>query len=241
MFAMEHNFSYNYHATERFSFSNFTAQQRSVLRNYENALVCLGRLKNQKEFLIECLREQVVPKSLCFEVSVSESPFHPVHREVLNDRIINSRRQVDYGYWRLRRTFSTLSRFFTGRLRMTVTRCARNLAHRKNSTHRRRLINKLYRLCASSTWNKFSNTNNIVNISSTDLEYNETILLGLGLTFNTQPDKGELIPTTATIDHFITRNWSRRHQDWLGALYLLCSYRFATKPHFFQKDSTRLW
>ena len=95
LFVMEQHFSYNYLATERFSFNNFTAQQRSVLRNYENALCCLGRLKNQKEFLIECRREQVVPKSLCFEVNVSEYPFHPVHREVLNDRILNSRRQVD--------------------------------------------------------------------------------------------------------------------------------------------------
>ena len=101
-FVMEPYSSYSFQATGRFHFRDFTLQQRSALKSYERLLVRLGRLKNQKEFLIECRKEQVVPHSLNVRLMVVESPFPSAHKENLSDRILPSKRQVDHAFWCVR-------------------------------------------------------------------------------------------------------------------------------------------
>ena len=218
-FAMETNFRFTNQTTGRIHFSNLSWRQRTALKNYECSLVHLGRLKNQREFLMECKKEQVVPKTLEVSLRNSESPFPATHREILADRILYSKRQVNHAFWCSRRSYSALCREFSHNLRSGVVCIARNTAQRKNSAHRYKLINKLRRICQSSKWNEFSNTRNIVNLSGVRLHHNENIVLGLGLSFNTQPDVSNLIPTAASLDGFITWNKSRfTNQDLVRGL-----------------------
>ena len=44
-------------------------------------------------------------------------------------------------------------------------------------------------------------------MSSTTLTFNENVLIGLGLSFYTQPDKGDIVPTAAALDSFVTRSF----------------------------------
>ena len=119
-------------------------------------------------------------------------------RKVLADRILYSKRQVGHGHCFVRQTYAALYKRFLGSLRTAATGFAQNTAHHNNFTHRRKLINKLRRLCESSRWNEFSSTSSIANLSNAELNCNETIHIGFGISFNSQPDKGDLITTVAS-------------------------------------------
>ena len=71
------------------------------------------------------------------------------------------------------------------------------------------LKRKLDRLRTLTVWYKFTMPQNVVNLSSKQLNFFEKSVLGLGLGFNLPPSRRDIIPTAASFDKFLFNHKSK--------------------------------
>ena len=184
-------------------FRFLSPEVKRVSRMYENSLEHFHRLKNQRNFLTNCSKEHVIPRSLEVPVKMTETAFHPINQYILADRIKSIKQEINIAAHRNRYSYNNL-RLSTEPHTFNRLVCGiRNITNSKKSDHSQILDRKLNHLCRGSLWNKYSNRNNIHNISSHNLTENEIVVLGLGMSFNLEPRKDEMLNTIASLEKLL--------------------------------------
>ena len=161
-----------------------------VFRHYEEALISVRKKKLQLQFLQDCLQEQVCPKSLLpFTLRQVAVPFPDVARIILQERILNVKREIEETYFRLRKCLRELKGKLDDHILVVLFETADIKCSSEVSTNKRRLERKLINLCNDSPWSKCTLPNSILNLSSYELSKDEESVLGLGLSFALKPSK----------------------------------------------------
>ena len=86
----------------------------------------------------------------------------------------------------------------------TIAQFAFHKANHISEQHKRKLDQKLEKLCNNSAWSKFSLTDNVVNMSDEPLTRYEVELLGFGLNFALHPMKNNAMDYIAGFDKLMT-------------------------------------
>ena len=163
----------------------------NLYRTLEYSITATKYLKNAIYFLEQCLIEQVIPASLTCSIytNFSNEPFPTIYKYLLENRIGVLKRELDCKY----STSSYLYNLLKSKLHSNIFYKLVDFCHMiaRNKSERRRscLSVKLEQLCSASPWNKFSCTENVINLSSYNLTQDEKIFLGLGLGFSMPPTK----------------------------------------------------
>ena len=187
---------------------------------YEDAVAATGRRKNQWRFLKDCLEEHVLPSSYAFLLkgSISGSPFPPVARFFLEERIQAARLEVEEAYHRSRTWYRSLVAGMELHDRPLLADFAHQSANRATERHGTNLSNKLQSLISLSPWASYTLTESVANLSDTPLPPHSLELLGLGLSFSTRPDAHSSIDLISSLDRFLTKNPSLDCPSLRGAL-----------------------
>ncbi|XP_074641212.1 uncharacterized protein LOC141898959 [Tubulanus polymorphus] len=155
-------------------------------RNYEKCYIKSRTAKSKVKFLQECYAEKVVPRSLSWIWKYdSSSAFPPEANKQLKFAIDRAKEDCNYQFYKFRQSQNYLKShvpdlFLWKSLSTIVQGSGKYHQHRKSVD----LINQLNKLIDSSPWTRFSNTENIVNLSSTTLSSTQCQLLGYGLNFS---------------------------------------------------------
>ena len=170
---------------------NSSRDIKYIYRKYEGLVYGLLRKKNQRNFLEECVREQVTPRMYGFGRWTQESdPFPNSTRIFLQERIDFTKQDI----YVTRRNISDVC----NNLRFLcpnddtceyLKRFAFTRAMNGSAAHLAKLRNKMKRLISSSKWNNMCHNNNILNLSDRPLSVNEQIVLNLGISFALKPGK----------------------------------------------------
>ncbi|XP_076065250.1 uncharacterized protein LOC143039261 [Oratosquilla oratoria] len=131
----------------------------------------LQSLRNRRAFLLDCIAEQVVPKSTPQHLRCDTTPFSRSARIYLEE----SCKQLQYGVEEIKYNLQ-----HTHLPNHLVTRLKE-----ENTAQKMRLQRKLQVLCASSEWRKVGRPDLINNMSTRPLTDTETEALSLGLKFDT--------------------------------------------------------
>ena len=193
----------NYGAGLKFSLLNPAA--RTWSRRYESSIVKFFKLKNQKNFLVRCLEEQVTPKTIDVRIKMEEEPFHPINRYVLNDRLAHCKEEIEMTAKDKRSCYNSLQQHVSSNILRRIVDFTHDVSRSKQDHHKNILNQKLNNLCKNSAWNKYSNTDSVINLSSKNLTNNEIIVLGLGLSFNLEPDKSDKLNTISSMEKLLYR------------------------------------
>ena len=184
---------------------------KPVFRKYEKELNRLHRLKNQKHFLEECRKEQVLPKMYGFRRwTLQSDPFPLSHKIFLEERIDNTKNEIFLLRRLIHGTQSNL-RLLTSdhTYRYLVSFCS-DIAAYNSVTHSNILSRKLNNLIDNSAWNNLEQENKVMNLSTTPLTINQHLVLNLGLSFALMPDRKNNLDFIVAFDRFIAgRNYSR--------------------------------
>ena len=152
------SFHNNFHTTERgFDFSRLRRETVYHYRKFEESLIHIQKLKNQKWFMRECLAEQVIPKSIKPTLTQDTTPFHLVYKLTLEDRLSNIKVQIEEAYYYSRRFYYNLRYFASRNLLRRLVSNAHSFKWRVSSEHLHILKNKLSRLFRETGWKKFTN------------------------------------------------------------------------------------
>ena len=186
---------------------NSSIDIKHIYRKYEGLINCLFKKKNQKNFLEECLREQVIPKMYGFGRWTDPSnPFPESTRIFLQERITSTKENI----YVTRKNISDVCNKL--RILCTDEETFANLKHVAFShaingsiKHQQKLHNKLKRLISNSFWNNMCN-NNILNLSNRVLTTNEQIVLNLGISFALKPGKEYYLDYVKSFDKYFTSN-----------------------------------
>ena len=201
---------YNSSAAGRsFRFGNLPRILNYHYRLYERALTQIQKLKQRRVFLQECLKEQVLPPSIKTHLLCDSSPFHPVKRCLLQDRIEAIKFEIETKYLRSRKQLSHMKFFAARDVVMQLQDNAHQYARYQGGITKYHLKRKLDRLRTLTVWYKFTMPQNVVNLSSKQLNFFEKSVLGLGLGFNLPPSRRDIIPTAASFDKFLFNHKSK--------------------------------
>lgn len=168
----------------QFVFWTFPSLVKDV-RNFEKVATQAFRQKTKVQFLQDCLRQQVVPRSLRWVLRVDpDSPFSAASRSCLQDAVRKAKLECDVYFYKLR----CIERFLRSHigdvfLWNQLHHVLKTTAKLRATGDKDRLESLLIRLIEVSPWAKFSLTSNVVNLSSITLTKYQTELLGLGLNF----------------------------------------------------------
>ena len=154
---------------------------------------------------MRCLEEQVTPKTIDVHIKMEEEPFHPINRYVLKDRIAYCQREIEMVAQNKRFCYNNLREYVNSDVLRSIVDFTHDVSRSKKETHNNVLNQKLNNLCINSTWNKFSNMENVTNLSSKTLTDNERVVLGLGLSFNLEPDKSNKLNTISSMEKLLYR------------------------------------
>ena len=189
-----------------FHFNQLNNQAIYLYRRYESELVNFHRKKLQLQFLKKCLQEQVIPKTLDYNLKCDYNPFPEVKRLILQDSILNAREEISKSHFLTRQRFNYLRYYVYPQELGILTNIAHQKARNNANRHRAVLDNKLSALCSNSCWTQHSSSRSVINMSSVVLNDNQMCLLGLGLSFSLPPPSNSTIDLVAYIDQFIRRN-----------------------------------
>ena len=148
------------------------------------------RLLAWKNFLNECIHEQVIPKSFPRHVKSSEHPFPESARADLVEAIARNEDEL------------SLIPDNDGSIPARLHK--RNEAEAKK--HQAHLRKKLSRLCEESRWHNVGREDIVTNISNVDLTRDQKSALSLGLKFS-------IGTTDRNTDHWLARNYRYQHTD----------------------------
>ena len=186
---------------------NISPELKQCYRRYEALVFGLLRKKNQRHFVQECVKEQLIPKMYGFRRWFKPTEPFPVSARIFLEERINyvkqelylTRRDINDTCNNLRflcpddDTFNYLRRFVYHR------------AIRGSISHQNSLRNKMKRLISSSVWNNMGNNDNILNLSTRLLTRCEQIVLNLGVSFALKPGKECYLDYVANFDKYCAR------------------------------------
>ena len=146
----------------------------------------------------------MIPKSFGLVARPPQSglPFPDYQSSFLQDRVEAVKIQRETSFYNIRRLQDKLSDILDIYDFREAINTARQTASRLGACHLNTLNNKLERLCDSSPWRKYSNTENVKVISNDPLSKYQLEVLGLGLSFDLGPKDNSLIESMASINHF---------------------------------------
>ena len=211
-----------------FSFEHFNREQKQGFRHFQNALTKFKKIKLQKTFLTKCLREQVTPKTLRFQVKIQDEPFSKMERYILEDRIGSCQQEIESAAKWKRWTYNNLQFLFYPFIKNNLVDFAHETSRSKMRSHEYTLNKKLQNLCDQSKWNQYTNENSVVNFSSKTLSANEKSVLGLGLSFNLEPDEKNVLDSIVQVDKLIRRgDYDSQEASYIRGLIppMLLSYK----------------
>ena len=153
------------------------------VRGYENTLLRISSIKNRLEFLRCCLKNQVLPRSFKNIENADGTPFGKLQHLLLENAITLLSRDKDRAHFEYRTAFSHIEdmgfdRYVSGALdhiRKNVSLLS--IRHKLNLDH------KFETIFSNSAWIKFSQIENVKNLSDRLLSRDEKVVLGLGLNF----------------------------------------------------------
>ena len=187
---------------------NSSRDIKCTYRKYEGLAYGLLRKKNQKNFLEECIREQVTPRMYGItRWTQSSDPFPESTRIFLQERIEYTKQDI----YVTRRNISNIC----NKLRLLcpdddtfafLKRFAFTRAINGSTTHQIKLRNKMTRLISSSVWNNIYNNNNILNLSNRPLSVNEQTVLNIGISFALKPGKDCYLDYVKSFDKYCASN-----------------------------------
>ena len=141
----------------------------------------INKAQNRLAFLLDCLHEQVLPRSAPKQLKKNTHPFPESARAYLEDavRSLQDHRNV------------LQSRLAGVHLPHHMVEMLRQ----QDATHRAHLQALVTQLCEESPWRKVGNRDLITNLSNRDLSGIETEALSLGMKFAVGCDKQPLVET----------------------------------------------
>ena len=146
---------YNSSAAGRsFRFGNLPRILNYHYRLYERALTQIQKLKQRRVFLQECLKEQVLPPSIKTHLLCDSSPFHPVKRCLLQDRIEAIKFEIETKYLRSRKQLSHMKFFAARDVVMRLEDNAHQFARYQGEISKDHLKRELNRLKTFTVWYK---------------------------------------------------------------------------------------
>ena len=211
-----------------FNFSNFNLEQKRGFRYFQNALTKFHIKKSQKNFLSKCLKEQVTPRTLRFTAKNPEGPFSNIEKSIIEDRIGSCRQEIETAAKMKRFAYNGLQFLFNTFTKNKLVDFAHETSRSKIRAHEHTLEKKLNKLCNESMWNKYSNLDSVVNLSSKNLNVNEKSVLGLGLSFNLEPDDANVLDSIVQVDKLIRRGkYDNQEASYIRGLIppMLLSYK----------------
>ena len=211
-----------------FNFAQFNQAQKTGFRRFQNALTKFHKIKVQKQFLKNYLKEQVTPRTLRFATKNQEGPFSKIDQHVLEDRIGSCKLETETAAKHKRYAFNNLQFLFNPFIKNRLIDFAHETSRSKIRTHEHTLSNKLKNLCNESMWNKYSNLHSVVNLSSRRLNEDERSVLGLGLSFNLEPDETNVLDSIVQVDKLIRRgDYDNQEANYIRGLIpsMLLSYK----------------
>ena len=193
-------------AMPNFQISKLSKKAKYYYRQYDRALCRSQRLQQQRIFLRECLKEQLIPKSMNITLKWDFTPFHDVKKHIILDRIRTIKFEEEKAHMLVRRYYQSLSYYVNPVIRQILNERAHYFARKSGFRTRNHLIQKFHRLQSESVWHKYTHVHNVINQSDKPLSQTELSVLGLGLSFNLQPTSRDVISTAASFDNFLFRN-----------------------------------
>ena len=161
-----------------------------AFRQYEKLLISVKNKKLQKQFLQDCLLEQVIPTVLRPSLyRQQDNPFPDSAKYLLKESIQCVQREIEETYFRLRRSFGLLKENLPQDILQVLQDVAQLKCISETNKTRVRLNCKLNRLCQNSVWNNCGLTNCVINLSSYVLSEVEKAVLSFGLSFALKPNK----------------------------------------------------
>ena len=154
-----------------------------TLRRYEKTLLKISSLKNRLEFLNNCRENHVMPKSFQEVKNADGTYFGDIQRKLLENAITLHNREKNQAFLENRTSFRNIEEIGFDRYVGEVMVHIRNKVRIIGNRQRVNLDYKLENLFRASHWVKFSNIENVKNLSRRLLSRDEMVLLGLGLNF----------------------------------------------------------
>ena len=154
-----------------------------TIRKYEEQLQKLESLRNRITFLRDCLDNKILPKSFKSVENASGKPFEKLQKLLIENAISLGKQEKEVVYSQCRQAFREVS--FLG-YDHSVNNALETIRRSVNLTSEKQKVNlqkKLEDIFSNSHWIKFSQINNVTNMSSRLLSRDEIYALGYGLNF----------------------------------------------------------
>ena len=154
-----------------------------TIRRYEKDLQKLESLKNRITFLKDCLDNKIIPKSFKSIENASGMPFEKWQKLLIENVISVRKQEKEVVYSQCRQSFREVS--FLG-FDHSVNFALADIRRKVNFSSTLQQVNhekKLENIFSNSQWIKYSQINNVRNLSSRLLSRDEIYALGFGLNF----------------------------------------------------------
>ena len=154
-----------------------------TIRKYERELHKLESLKNRISFLQECLDNKVIPKSFKSMENASGMPFEKLQKLSIENVMSFRKQEKELVYAQCRQAFRDVN--FLG-FDYLVNSALDNVRRSVKCSSEKQKVNlekKLEDVFSNSQWIRFSQINNVINLSNRLLSRDEIYALGFGLNF----------------------------------------------------------
>ena len=154
-------------------------------RKVEKLAVKIVHTKARIQFLKDCLSEKVLPASMAWMKKLNyDDPFPTEARSQIRLRIRSLQNEVDTYYFKFRQEKRDLrSRLDDGQYWVGIQHQIAGVQSYQKQKKSIELSIKLDNLIKRSPWTRFSNVDNVVNLSSFSLSLEQRQILGYGLNF----------------------------------------------------------
>ena len=172
-------------------------------RKFEKASIKVQLIKARIDFLRNCAEEKVLPRSLQWMERLNyESPFCDERHNQLKLQIARLKEECNRNYFKLRIARRNIfSEIHDVSIRKQLNKAVAQIGNYHKIKKRSALDHQLDQLIRKSPWTKFSNTCNIINLSTVQLTNQQLQFLGLGLNFSLPHQKRHLLDFVSAMGH----------------------------------------
>ena len=178
------------------------------------------KCKMQLKFLRDCLENCIIPKSLLPNrlKFTNNNPFPDAAKEVLKENIQRVKAEVETKFKKVRSSFRFFETFIKNKGCndedfYKLTQYVFHISAIKSKQTQFQLMNKLEDLFRNSPWVKYSNPDNVKNLSSTPLTLDQLVVLGYGLSFSLPPSNEDVLEFLTNYSKF--EYFNSQHNDFL--------------------------
>ena len=176
---------------------------------FRDAHISAHKSKLQLKFLRDCLENCIIPKSLLPNrlMFTNNNPFPEAAKEILLEYIERVNLEVDANFRKVRHSFKIFESSFnrsgcSDDDFYKLTQYVFYINSIKSKQTQIRLMNKFEGLFQNSPWFKYSNPDNVKNLSSTLLTLDQLVVLGYGLSFSLPPSKDDVLEFLTSYSKF---------------------------------------